>query len=233
MPAFVNTGIGNTNGTAASFVTMGLAGGFVAGNCCVATIALQDVTKSVTGTHDDSVGGPMSFTRIGTALSLTGVKIELWATGPTGTKASPSFINFILNGVSHAGAVCAWYSGVNSIGINGNTNNTNANPSIALATQDNDNFVVAGFGSVGATLPTALTGNMRRTRNSLGPSEVTITINDNTAAAPGSVTNAVTLAATTWGAIAVELRSAGGGGGGGGAIGAIASTLARMRRGGG
>jgi hypothetical protein len=209
-----------------AFIISGLSGATTAGSCWVAQVTTKDTTLTVTGFTDDSTGGPMTFSQVGSYVTPTGVRVSLWATAANGGIAGASFIRANISAASRdAVLVATEWLGVPSIGINGSANNTTANPSIALTTQDANNFIVSAFGSIGATVPTALTGTLDKTQASDGATPIVGAIVSNTAATASSVTTAETLAATTWGALAVELRSTGGT-----ASAAVAAMhLARMR----
>lgn len=195
-----------------AFVISGLSGATTAGSCWVATVTTKDTSITVTGFTDDSTGGPMAFTQVGSYITPTGLRESVWITAANGGKAGASFIRANLSAASRdAVLVVTEWLGVAAVGIDGSANNTTANPSIALTTQDANNFVVTGFGSIGSTIPTALTGTLDKTQASDGATPVVGAIVSNTAASPSSVTTAETLAATTWAALAVELRSTGGG----------------------
>jgi Ethanolamine utilization protein EutJ (predicted chaperonin) len=185
-------------------------GAYDDGNTLVATVVLNDSAVAVSTWTDDAVGDPIAMTFVD-AFEVTGLRVELWRSNLGGSKAGGSFLRANFDGSCHAAIRVLEKAGVAGFGIFTKTNNTNADPTLALTTQDNDNVVCAGFGSVGATLPTAKTGTFRSASASSGASPVVCSMNDNTSATPASVTNAVTLAATTWAAVALELRSTVGG----------------------
>lgn len=221
-PAILLGGFSTNSGTS---IVCGLTGSTSAGSCIVVTVFLQDNTKTVTSFNDDSTGGPMTFLQR-SALNVTGGRLEQWSTAFNGGKVGASFITVNFSGTTEAAARVEECSGVLALGTTATANNTTANPSIALTTQDANNYVLAGFGLVGATTPTALTGTLRGSNASAGTNPVVASSTDNTAASASSVTNAVTRAAATWAAAAIELRSVSAGG----AIPAIAGVLARRRR---
>jgi hypothetical protein len=209
-----------------AFIISGLSGATTAGSYWSAFVVTKDPTLTVTGFTDDSTGGPMTFTQVGAYVTPTGLRASLWGTTATGGKAGASFIRANLSAASRdVVLVVTEWLGVSAVGVNASANNTTANPSIALTTQDANNFSVAGFGSIGATIPTALTGTLEKTQASDGATPVVGAIVSNTAATPSSVTTAETLVATTWAALAVELRSTGAAA----SIAPAAMHLARMR----
>jgi hypothetical protein len=148
----------------------------------------------------------MTFTQR-SALNVTGGRLEQWSTAFNGGKVNASFVQVLLSGTSEASARVEECSGVLAIGTTATANNTTANPTISLTTQDANNYVIAGFGLVGATVPTSLTGTLRGTTASAGSNPVVSASTDNTAASASSVTNAITRAAAVWAAAAIELRS--------------------------
>ncbi|HWY20653.1 MAG TPA: hypothetical protein VNX26_05490 [Candidatus Acidoferrum sp.] len=97
----------------------------------------------------------------------------------------------------------AWKLGAMTSGGNGNSGTC----SVSLTTQDNNNFVVAGFTNSAAETYTANTGNLRgQDNNTAGASA----LNDNSAVSPGSVTNTVSLSSSASCAKgAIELRACG------------------------
>jgi hypothetical protein len=109
--------------------------------------------------------------------------------------------------------IAASYTGVSSIGaFNAAGNGTSSSSSIALTTQDANNFVVAGFATgSSATVYSASVGNLRGQQASTASgSSDSIVLNDNTSASVASVTNTVSLSNTVSAAKgAIELRTSG------------------------
>ena len=107
--------------------------------------------------------------------------------------------------------VCAvaQYSGVGALGLTNTNSGTGTAPTVSVTTQDNNNWVVAGFAHEGATgTLSAQTGTLRQVKVTSG-SSVKGALTDNTSATPASVTNAVTATqtGTNWAAAALELRT--------------------------
>src|SRR5207244_2842147 len=107
--------------------------------------------------------------------------------------------------------VCAvaQYSGVGALGLTNTNSGTGTAPIVSVTTQDNNNWVVAGFAHEGATgTLSAQTGTLRQVKVTSG-SSVKGALTDNTSATPASVTNAVTATqtGTNWAAAALELRT--------------------------
>lgn len=201
------TGLGTRSGGDTS-VVLSVGGTPVAGGLVVVGVVLKDTTLTVNGFNDDSTGGPMSFTQLVALNVSTTLRVELWATAVGGSKGNFSFLLVNTSGTVNDGAGCfSEYSGVGSLGPSSSANNTTADPTISVTTQDNNNWVHAFFGSLGATLPTSKTGTLDRANASAGVNPVASAETHNSSATPASVTNAVTLAATTWAALAVELRT--------------------------
>jgi hypothetical protein len=100
-------------------------------------------------------------------------------------------------------------AGVVAIGTNDTASGTSTAPSIALTTQDANNFVVSGFTFVGNKTWTADTGNLRDNYDGGGSQgQSASAVVDNTAASATSVTTSATLSGSdSWAAIAIELRS--------------------------
>lgn len=203
----VNTGLGTTPDQNNIVLSIGTV--FTLGSCVVAFVSLQDTTKSITGFTDDTDGGAMTFSLVA-ALNVTGVRIEAWSTTVSGGHANGSFLRANMSGVSEAAGTMIEFTGAASIGAHVSANNTTADPTISLTTQDVNNYVAAGFAMVGGTLPTSKTGTLQRKTADSGASPVANALVSNTAASASSVTDAITLAAATWAAIAIELRTGGG-----------------------
>lgn len=120
-----------------------------------------------------------------------------------------------------ASSTTSFYSGAAAIGTTATSEGTGTSASIALTTQDANNYVVAacGAGILGATGFTgssiaATTGTLRaQLQNNNTVDELTAWVNDNTAASASSVTNADSIdASANWACGAVELRTSAGGG---------------------
>jgi hypothetical protein len=201
-------GSGN-NPTTAVTVTATLTGSSTAGSTWLVGITCRNATTTITSITDNSSGGPMTYSQIGTYVNgVTNIRTSLWATAAGAGKVSATTITATTSVAERDTVILAteWF-GVAAIGTNGNDNNTTADPTIALTTQDANNFVVAMFGARGVTLPTSKTGTLDVVLASEGTSQVSGGMVSNTAASASSVTCAETLAAATWTALAVELRS--------------------------
>lgn len=201
------SGFGTQDGS--DFVIVGSVGTPVAGEMLVLFVAMSDTTKSVSSWSDDSSGGTMTYTFL-TSVSVTGLRLEAWLVNSA--HAGFTFVRANMSGNTPASLTLVEMAGVANTGTSATDNNTTADPTITITTEDANNFLIAGFGSVGATLATAKTGNLDRSKNSTGVNPVVCSLVDNTVAGAGSLTGAVTLAAAQWAAIGIELRSVIGGG---------------------
>jgi len=133
-------------------------------------------------------------------------RVEIWATNASAAVASTA-VTVNVPASSNVAAAVFSYTGVVALGTTNVTTGSAANPTIAATTVDANNWVVAGFVSNVATAPTAGTGTLRTALAFSGQLD-SVSLNDNTAAAAGSVTNGVTATATNWAMAALELRSA-------------------------
>lgn len=204
------TGSGN-NPTSSLNIVATLSGPSTAGRMWVVAMMSRSATQTVTGITDNSVGGPMTWIQVGTYKNgATNCRLALFRTDVGTGLGGATTITVQCGLVERNTVVLAeeWID-VLQIGTDGNTSNTNANPTIAVTTQDANNYVVAAFGARGVTLPTARTGALDVVLASEGSAgqEVSGALVSNTAASASSVTCAETLAAATWVALAVELRT--------------------------
>lgn len=201
------TGKGSSaGGVADTYVLMSVTGTPSNGSFIFVSVAIQDPTVTVSSFIDDSTGGPMTFTQI-CDTTFNGLRHQAWGTGVNGGKAGFTDIKINFTGTVLAAACWTEWLGALAFGNCVPNTGTNADPTVSVTTQDANNFVVAGFSSVGSTLATVKTGTFDRSTTSNGGSPVAQATAHNTAASPGSVTVAVTLAATTWTAVGYELRS--------------------------
>jgi hypothetical protein len=112
-------------------------------------------------------------------------------------------------GLDGSGQNVQCYTGVVAIGTNDTSSGTSTAPSIALTTQDADNFVVSGFAFLGNKTWTADVGNLRNNYDGGGSNGQNATaVVDNTDASATSITTSATISSSdSWAAIAIELRS--------------------------
>jgi hypothetical protein len=187
-------------------VTFSLSAVTTAGRCLVAFVAIADTTRSVTSFQDDAPAGDNPFTLVD-VVTVSGVRLECWATPPAGSNGSASFLRANLSGMTPAAAVVAECALPSAHGLTVTDSNTTADPSLTLTTQDAGNFLIGGFATVGSTLATSKTGTLHRTRNSAGLTPVVCSLVSNSSPSPEAVTTAITRSATTWAAIGLELRA--------------------------
>ena len=134
-------------------------------------------------------------------------RTEIWSA----KVASGASTTVTVNLAAGSEVVCAvaQYSGVGALGLTNTNSGTGTAPTVSVTTQDNNNWVVAGFAHEGATgTLSAQTGTLRQVKVTSG-SSVKGALTDNTSATPASVTNAVTATqtGTNWAAAALELRT--------------------------
>lgn len=172
----------------------------------IRTTTLNDTTATVT---DDKKSSWSRILAANTVTNGANFRVELWASMDIlGANAviTADFTNSRL-----VTSATAFYSGVAALGINTNNSGTGMSASVDLTTQDANNFVVAGCltGRVGSFAVSAGTGNLRaQLNNDDAANYLNAAVNDNTAASPGSVTNAVAIdSSVDWVCGAVELRT--------------------------
>jgi hypothetical protein len=151
----------------------------------------------------------MTWMQIGSYQNgTTNIRTSLWRTDVGGGKAGATTITATLGAAERDTVITALeLVGVTGIGVNTQDASTTANPTIAITTQDANNYVIAMLGARGGTLPTTLTGTLDLAQSSEGTSQVSGGLVSNTAASASSVTCAETLAAATWTVVAIELRA--------------------------
>ena len=119
--------------------------------------------------------------------------------------AASTSVTINLSAAGNNAVVVGEYSGGAMRGATARASGLTADPTVSVTTIDRNNWVVASFETSDGTAPTAKTGNLRGT--SVIGTAVGCALNDNTAAAPGAVTNAVTHAASTWACCGSEVRT--------------------------
>lgn len=172
-----------------------------AGETVVVHVTFNPTTCAVTGVSDS--GGSV-YTKRGEFVQASSIKIETWSTAAGGAVASTT-VSVAFSGTStDSGIIPAAYTGVLGIGAYTSNGGTGANPSLAITTQDANNFVAAGYGSLSGGALTAGTGNLRQSDADISIQQAFV---DNTAASATSVTCSITLSAAAWAGGALELRS--------------------------
>ena len=100
------------------------------------------------------------------------------------------------------------YSGALEVGLKNTGSGSSTGPTVAITTEDANNFVVAGMAIVGTETWAASVGNLRQSQPGASASTPGGAVTDNTAVSPGAVTNTTTLSSSgAWVAHAVELRT--------------------------
>src|SRR2546425_4234321 len=124
-----------------------------------------------------------------------------------GAGASPS-VPANLSGSVKSRMEVAEYSGVGTVGLTATNTGSGTSLTIALTTQSSNSWAVAGFGEKnGTSFSPPSIGNLRDSGSFTSTTTVGAAVNDNTAASPSSVTNAVTMNTSgPWAAVALELR---------------------------
>jgi hypothetical protein len=196
------------------------AGGSPASPLVVTVTINAGETGVVCFENTGGTGGVTSITGGGTWTKRTSnaytsgprVFTEIWTTDANAAAGTAS-LSIAYNGAPVVvAAVGAAYTGVGSLGAAATPGGvTESNPSIALVTQDANNWAIAAFGSNDGTAATAGTGNLRDQANLVGASDGFVALNDNTAASPSSVTNSITHVNADTSKVAFELRSVAGG----------------------
>ena len=201
--AFVNFGVNSSTAVGTTLViTPSVAP--VAGHTLVVVTDALLAAGAVVSVVDN--GSPASTYTKQAALASSLNTTECWSTGAggVGIGVTAITITFTTTHIERAG-VTAEYSGVLAIGLN-NTNSGTASPmTVAITTQDANNYVVAGLGAGALETVTATSGTKRGTTQG---TTVALALVDNTAASATSVSDTATLSTgTSWAAAAVELRS--------------------------
>ncbi len=181
------------------------------GDTGVAVISLTarnttpDAVTSLTG------GGTWAL-RVALTVGLE--RVEVWSTAAgAATAASSVDVAF---GTTDLDAVCCFvgtWTGALGLGVTGTASGSTANPSITTTTQDNNNWVIAGFACLEGGVPTVNTANLRSARHQPGAvnHNGSGAMTDQTAVSPGSVVNDCIQTANSWVAAALELRTVAGG----------------------
>src|SRR5258708_29570645 len=176
----------------------------VAGNTYIVVVSAAAAGTTITSVVD-SVGNTYALQKLATGAPI----LAIYSTPVSGTISIPGTtgtITVTLATSSKATVTFLEFSGVVAIGTAETAAGTAANPSIALTTQDNNNFVVAGFAGVGVGAITAFTGggtfgNAAFTFRGGASSKVSVARNHNTPSSPSKVTHQVNLLALTLNAV--------------------------------
>jgi hypothetical protein len=170
-------------------------------------------TTGVTHSAISTITGGGTWTKYA-EWTQGGSHVEIWWTGAGGAVATTSVsVAHTAGSNSSIAIIGEQWGGVAAAGNKTENGATGANPSLATATQDNDNAVVAFFTSPLFVVPTAGTGTLRigARFSSASVTDVMEAAVDNTSAAPATVTTSITLASSEWAGATMELRSTTGG----------------------
>jgi hypothetical protein len=176
-------------------------------------VFLPNLTTSVSSITDNA-GTGNSWSLLQT-INGTSCRVELWVTGvgAATVQASPNTDSITIN-LSASVKFCAWggeYSGVAALGTHPTNTGSSTTPTINQVLQDANNFAISGLDWTGIATATALSGTLLSTTGTSGGStstNVAFAAVQNTSATPATVTDSVTLSASSaWAAISLELRS--------------------------
>jgi len=172
-----------------------------ASNDVIVVVAFATTTPRVTSVSDT---GGSTYTLIAAVNKGSGARVEKWAAHRA---AASTAITVNLSALAKSRVEVAEYSGVVTLGLTALKTGSGASLSIALTTQSANSWVVAGFAEKNSTSFSPSIGNLRDSGSfTISGTTVGGAVNDNTAANPLSVTNAVTTNATgLWAAAALEL----------------------------
>jgi hypothetical protein len=174
------------------------------GNTVVAVCALGNTTSSVANITDSG----SSWALRAAVNNGTAVRTEIWSTGARGSVASQSF-NISISGPTPASCAIEEYAGVQSLGTAATAQATSGNWSISLATQDPNDYVVAGIGANSYYRYTTVSGTTRQLgglTSNAGNDYVEIALCDNTATTASIISCTAVSGSAAWAAPALELR---------------------------
>ncbi len=180
-----------------------------AGNTIVVVVAIPKNNAVVNAGGVTDSGGSVYSRQV---QQINGVlaTLEIWSTAAGASLASTS-VSVAISVASKFDVTVFEYLGVQALGITNQANGAVANPSIALTTQDANNWVVGGFCGQGIGASTQLAPAILRGSSQTSGGAATTNcggaLTDNNAATPSSVTNTITNADTAWALGALELRS--------------------------
>jgi alpha-L-arabinofuranosidase len=174
------------------------------GNTVVATCALGSTSASIKSITD--TGSTWAFRAF--VSNGTFVRSEIWSTTAGGSVASKSFTIAFSSGTP---ASCALeeYSGVTSLGTTATSQATSGIWSVALTTQDPNDYIVAGLAAnsyYGYTATAGAIAQLGGVTGNPGSNYVETALCDNHAAAPASVSCTSVSSPIAWAAVALELR---------------------------
>jgi hypothetical protein len=204
---------GNQSGSGAVSSLAVTVAGTTAGDTGVVVIVTINGT-TVGSVTDNATGGSSTYSLITSKNNGTTRVVYLYSTAAGGLKGGATSVT--VNSISPASATVAEfaeYSGVANLGnIATPTTGTSGTATISVTTQDDNNWVVGGFGLQGNSTFTAGANTTieHQNINTVSPSgnrtSGAITVNT-TPGTAGLVTLTVTLSSLPWEAVALELRS--------------------------
>jgi hypothetical protein len=198
-------GAGGNTGSASAPTSLSINYRSGSNNTVVAVCALGSTSSSISSITDSG----STWALRGYVNNGTSVRSEIWSTPAGGSVASSTFTISIPGGVP---ASCALeeYSGVLALGNTSTAQATSGSWSVSLATQDPNNYVVAGLGAnsyYGYSNPVGTKRQVGLLTNNAGNNYVEMALFDNTSSTASNVTNSIVTGPAPWAAAALELRS--------------------------
>jgi hypothetical protein len=141
------------------------------------------------------------------ATTITNGSTKLVLYTATVVNAFENIWAYLTAGIDASSNNAQCYTGVAAIGTTNTATGSSTAPSVALTTQDANNYVVTMCAFIGNTSWAANVGNLRDNYDGGAVGQASIAAIDNTGAA-GSITTSATLGGSqAWACAAVELRS--------------------------
>ena len=209
-PSLVTTAISPVGGaqgnTGSNPAPSGLSIGYSSqnGNTVVAVCALGNTASSVANITDSG----SSWTLRAAVNNGTAIRTEIWSTSAGGSVASQSF-NISISGPTPASCAFEEYAGVQSLGTTATAQATSGNWSVSLATEDPNDYVVAGIGANSYYRYTTVSGTTRQLgglTSNAGNDYVEVALCDNTSADASILSCTAVSGSAAWAAPALELR---------------------------
>lgn len=203
--AFVTSSFLTSTGTASPIT---VTTSYAAGDLIVIVVGVNDSATATSNSVTDNAGvGTQYFKAIGTSNTSRAV-VAIWY-GIAVAAATSKVVSAAFTG-ARASMGLARYTGFAALGDNTTGALSTANPTITLATEDANDFIIAGFANQGTGTYSALAsnGNFRGTSASAGTTTTGINVGlvDNTNASATNVTCGATHTATTGCQAAFDLR---------------------------
>jgi len=199
--AYVNSAKNTATATTSCTVTLP---SVTAGNAIIVASAVSAAVGTITGIADTGLTGS-SFYTLRSTVSPTNARVEIWSAfaGGSGTATITLTYSTSLSAV----CIAAQYSGVGTIGEYLTSSGTSKIGTIAVTTNESNNYVVAGYSYANSTAATASVGTLRQSAALATP--IGGALSDTFAPSAASWSNTVNVSSTNvaWGVAAVELRS--------------------------